>query len=82
MTAHETRIAKRILNYLHELDGGQAHALTIHAEIGGLNVCTNSDFTDTLAELDRRKHVIGVQTQFKGVLWSLSDDGESARKKM
>jgi hypothetical protein len=82
MTAHETRIAKRILNHLHELDGGQAHALTIHAELGGLNVCTTSDFNDTLAELDRRKLVIGIQSRFRGVLWSISSAGEGARGEM
>jgi len=82
MTTHEIKIAKHILNYLHELDGGQAHALLIHGAIGGLGVCTAAEFDATLAELDRRKFVIGIQTKFKGVLWNLSDAGEAARLEM
>ena len=82
MTAHEIRIAKRILDALHELDGGQAHALTLHGAIGGLGACAGSAFDATLAELDRRRWVIGVQTKFKGVLWNISDAGEAARLEM
>ena len=82
MTTHEIKIAKCILDVLHELDGGQAHGLTLHAAIGGLGRCTASAFDATLAELDRRKFVIGIQTKFKGVLWNLSDAGEAARLEM
>lgn len=82
MTTHEIKIAKRILDVLHELDGGQAHALTLHAEIGGLGGCTASAFDATLAELDRRRWVIGVKTKFKGVLWNISDAGEAVRLEM
>lgn len=82
MTAYEIGIAKRILDYLHELDGGQAHALMIHGEIGGLAAGTAAAFDATLAELDRRKLVIGVQTRFKGVMWNISDAGEAARLEM
>ncbi len=82
MTANEISIAKRILDALHELDGGQAHALTLHGAIGGLSGCTGSAFDATLAELDRRRWVIGVNTKFKGVLWNLSDAGEAARLEM
>jgi hypothetical protein len=82
MTTHEISIAKLILNYLHELDGGQAHALLIHGSIGGLGVCTAAEFDAALAELDRRRWVIGVKTKFKGVLWNLSDAGAAARLEM
>lgn len=82
MTARETKIAKAILETLHALDGGQAHMLTIHGEIGGLNACTSAEFNDVMAELDRRKLVIGVKTKFKGVLWNISDAGEAARLEM
>ena len=82
MTAHELKTAKRIPDALHELDGGQAHALTIHGECGGLNLCTTAEFDDVLVWLDKKKYIIGVQTEFKGVLWSISDLGESARRKM
>ena len=82
MTAHEITIAKHILNFLHELDGGQAHALTIHGAIGGLALCPAAEFNSTLAILDRRGWVIGVSTRFKGVLWNLSDAGAAARLEM
>lgn len=82
MNAREIRIAKQILDVLHELDGGQVHAVTIHGEIGGLGSCTAAEFDATLAELDRRKYVVGVRTKFKGVLWNISDAGESARLEM
>lgn len=82
MNAEDLKIAKRILDALHALDGGQAHGMTIHAEIGGLNVCTTSQFNDVLAELDRSKWVIGVKTKFRGVMWNISDAGEAARLEM
>jgi len=82
MTARETKIAKRILDALHELDGGQAHALTILGEIGGLGLCSSAEFDAVLAELDRKKFVIGVKSKFKGVMWNISDAGEAARLEM
>ena len=82
MTTHEIRIARRILDALHELDGLQAHAVSIHAEIGGMGFCTASAFDATLAELDRRRLVIGVSTKYKGVLWNISNAGEAARLEM
>ncbi len=82
MTAREISIAKQILDVLHQLDGGQVHAITIHGEIGGLGGCTTAEFDATLAELDRRKLVLGVKTQFKGVLWNISAAGEAARLEM
>ena len=82
MTAREIKIAKHILDVLHELDGGQVHAVTIHGEIGGLGCCTAAEFDATLAELDRRKLVIGVKTRFQGVLWNISPAGEAARLEM
>lgn len=82
MTSRETTIAKKILAVLHELDGGQAHALTVHGEIGGLSACTSAEFDAALAALDQRKFVLGVKTKFKGVLWNISDAGEAARLEM
>lgn len=82
MTAREIKIAKKVLDYLHTLDGGQAHPVLIHAEVGGLLFCNTGELDDVFAELDRRKYIIGVATDFKGTLWSISDLGESARRKM
>jgi len=82
MTAREIRIAKQILDVLHALDGGQVHAVTLHGEIGGLAGCTTAEFDATLAELDRRRLVLGVRSRFQGVLWSISAAGEAARLEM
>lgn len=82
MTAREIKIAKKILTHLQSLDGGQAHALTIHAEIGGLTLCSSSEFEDVMTYLDSRKYINGVTTEFKGTLWDITSLGESARRKM
>lgn len=82
MTARETQIAKRILDHLHKLDGGQAHALAIHAEIGGVALCSGSEFDSVMEILNQERWVIGIHTKFKGNLWNISDAGEAARLQM
>ena len=82
MTPRETKIAKRILDHLHELDGGQAHAYTIHGEIGGLGFCHASEFKEVMQQLEQRGFIIGVKTKFKGDMWNISDAGEAARLEM
>ena len=82
MTAREIKIARKILDYFHELDGVQAHALSIHAELGGLVACTADELEEVLAKLNTAKYVIGVTTKFRGVMWSISDQGEAARLQM
>lgn len=83
MTAREIKIAKRILDYLHALDGGQAHALTIHGEIGGLGFCRATEFDEVMAQLETGRLAYRVQTKFKGDMWGItSPAGESARLEM
>lgn len=82
MTAKETQIAKKILDFLHAEDGRQVHALTIHGEIGGLNACTTATFDEVLKELDTRKYIIGIDAKFRGRVWNISDAGEAARLEM
>jgi len=82
MTAREIKIAKKILDYLHTLEDGQAHPLTIHAEIGGLAFCSVQEFEEVLGEINRRKYIDGVKDEFKGMLHSITTLGESARRKM
>lgn len=82
MTARETKIARRILDVLHELDGGQAHALAIHGEIGSLGLCSSAEFDSIMAELDKRKLVMFIETKFKGRMWNITDAGEAARLQM
>lgn len=82
MTARENSIAKKILDYLHEEEGRQVHALTIMGGIGGLNACRTAEFDAVLAELEAGRYVIAVNTKFKGVLYNISDAGEAARLEM
>lgn len=82
MTVREFAIAKKILNHLHTLDGGQEHHLAVHSAIGGLPVCSGQEFDEVLTELDARRWIIGVKSESKGLLVSISDLGESARRKM
>jgi hypothetical protein len=82
MTAREIKIAKQVLNYLHGLDGGQAHPLTIHAEIGGMAACSSAEFEEVQGLLLARKYADYVHDEFKGDLWSITSLGESARRKM
>jgi len=82
MTAREIRIAKKILDHLHTLDGGQEHAMTTHAAIGGLSCCTVDEYEEVNTELNRRKYILGVHDEFNGTLWSITSLGESARRKM
>jgi hypothetical protein len=82
MTARETKIAKRILDYRHDEDGRQVHALTIHGEIGGLSLCSSKEFDAVLTELDSCKYVVGIKTKFRGMVFNISDAGEAARLEM
>ncbi|NOS70068.1 MAG: hypothetical protein HOP33_09070 [Verrucomicrobia bacterium] len=81
MNARETRIAKRILDHLHE-NQGQHHVISIHAEIGGMAFCSAAEFDAALTELDSLRFVTGVKSDFKGVLWKINAAGEAARLEM
>ena len=82
MTARETKIAKRILDALHALDGGQAHALTIHGEIGSLGLCSTVEFESIMADMEKQKLVMFIETKFRGRMWNITDAGEAARLQM
>jgi hypothetical protein len=82
MTTREFLIAKKILDRLHTLEGGQEHHLFVHANIGGLAFCSGQEFDEVLAELDKRRWIVSVRSEAKGLLVSLSDLGESARRKI
>jgi len=82
MNSREASIAKKILDYLHSEDGRQVHAITIHAEIGGLPACGATELDDVLKDLDTRKLVLSMHTKFKGVMWNITDAGEAARLEM
>ena len=82
MTVKETKVAKAILDVLHELDGGQIHTLPLHAEVNLKIVCLRSEFDAALAICDTQGWVIGITTKFKGNAWSISDLGEATRLQM
>lgn len=82
MTTREAQVAKKILDALHNLDGGQAHALTIHGEIGGLNFCSGAEFEAVLRIMDGKKWIVGLKTEFRGTMWSINDLGEMTRLKL
>jgi hypothetical protein len=84
MTKREIAICKAILDYLHDLDGGQAHELNIHA-----GACENfmaliprSEFDPMLKHCAKHGWLLHVPTRFKGPLWSISPAGEQARQEM
>lgn len=82
MTAREAMIAKKILDVLHDEDGRQVHAITIHGQIGGIAVCSVTTFEAVLAELETRRFVNKLKTKFKGDMWNITDAGEAARLEM
>jgi hypothetical protein len=82
MNTREFQIAKKILDRLHTLDGGQEHHLMVHAHIGGLAFCSGQEFDEVLTELDKRRWIVGMRSESKGLLVTISDLGESARRKI
>jgi len=80
MTARELKIARKVLDYLHGLDGGQADELVIHAEIGGLVVASVNELTEVLSQLNEQRLIRGIMPKlYKRLKWSITDLGESAR---
>jgi hypothetical protein len=82
MTTREFQIAKKILDRLHSLDGGQEHHLAVHGNIGGLPLCGSQEFEEVLKELNTRKWIDGVHSESRGLLLSITDLGESARRRI
>ena len=84
MTNRQIGIAKAILDVLHGWDGGQGHEITIHAEANLLFrvMIPKNEFEEVFKELNSRGCFIGVPTEFRGTLWSLSDTGKKVRQEM
>jgi hypothetical protein len=84
MTKRHLAISLAILEYLHELDGGQADTLLIHkgASEKFMALIPKNEFDEVFESLNREGCFIGVQTRFKGTKWSLSDKGEQTRQEM
>ncbi len=84
MTRRETSICKAILDYLHNLDGGQAHELNIHAGASEnfMSLIPRSEFDLMFQHCAKQGWLLHVPTRFKGSLWSINDAGEKARQDM
>jgi hypothetical protein len=84
MTKRHIAISQAILETFHDLDGGQAHEITIHADACKhfRALIPKNEFDEVFETLNRDGCFIGVATKFKGTLWSLAAKGEQTRQEM
>jgi len=83
MTAREIKIAKSILQVLHDLDGGQAREVSLHGEAYVLCQCSRTEFEAVLHLCDVNGWLTGVQAKLgQGKKWSINDQGEAALLEM
>lgn len=81
MTQREVKLAKAILDVLHNLDGGQLNDIQIHAEaqlVLGERISL-AEFSGGLALCDTRRWITGVKSKFTGTKYNITDAGEAAR---
>jgi len=79
MTTREQQCVKAILQALHEADGGQRAAITLHTEANLICPQTRTEFDRALALADGRRWVTGVKARHgSGFLYNLNDAGEAA----
>ena len=83
MTDRDLKLAKALLDVLHDLDGGQAGEITLHAEVNLKQPCGATEFAAVLALCDRKKWITGVPAKLTGKMkYNLNDAGEAARLEM
>jgi len=84
MTQRHIAIASSILEALHELDGAQAHEITIHGEACKhfRALIPKNEFDEVFATLNGAGCFLGVVTKYKGTLWSITSKGEQIRQEM
>lgn len=84
MTKRHIAISLAILEAFHELDGAQAHEITIHADACKhfRALIPKNEFDEVFQKLNGRGCFIGVETEFKGTLWSMAPKGEQTRQEM
>ena len=84
MTKRHIAIAQAILEAFSSYDGGQAHELTVHADACKYFrvMIPKNEFDEVFETLNRRGCFLGVSTEFKGTLWSLTPKGEQIRQEM
>jgi hypothetical protein len=84
MTQRQRKLARAALNYLHDLDGGQACDVLVHAGVNEIlgEYVPLAEMDEVLELMDRQGWIITVKSKLKGTLRSLSDLGEAARMEM
>jgi hypothetical protein len=84
MTARELKIAKAILDALHDVDGMQMVEPVLHADAQlrlGEKIPL-AEFEAALAVCDAKRWLTGVKGKFLGRKWNINDAGEAARLEM
>ncbi len=84
MNQRQVAIAKAILKAFHDLDGGQAHQISIHGDANLIlrAVIPRNEFDEVFDLLNVEGCFIGVKDKYKGLLWSLTSNGEKTRQEM
>lgn len=84
MTTRQLKITAALLEELHTQDDHQIGETILHA---GVNLRVNptatlDEFNEALRHCDSNRWLISVRSNFKGLLWKLSDAGKAARLEM
>lgn len=79
LTEREKKLAKKLLNTLHERDGKAIEETVLFGEMHSATECSLREFKAVLAICDARGWLTGVAGKFSGKLWDINDEGEIAR---
>lgn len=80
MTTRELKIAKALLDVLHELDGAQIEEISLHARVSELTACSLAEFSAALASVNVRGWVNRIENKItRKPKWNINDAGEAAR---
>ena len=82
MTTREIKLARSLLNVLHDRDGHAANETDLFGEMTVRCDCTLGEFKVTLLNCDARGWLTGVKGKFAGKLWDINDEGEIARMQL
>jgi hypothetical protein len=79
MTRRENKLAKSLLDILHDRDGRPHVEPELLAELVVFAQCSLSEAKATLKQCDARGWLTGVDGKFSGKIWAINDEGEIAR---
>jgi len=83
MTQFEIKVLRRLLDELHDTDGGLLSEIQLHGAIGGTAFCSASQLTGMIALADTRHWITGVRNETTGLtMWGISPRGEKARTEL